>query len=695
MTTLDTWYANRSTGEVAPFKLSCYDPSKPEPKPSTFLMLMKKGKDDPPWSAALDESEKLRFSISPEVLATTDAAASVIISKTISDTEFAKELTRRYNRSARALLRAENASAKQELSNEAGAYLHDTADLILRNGPSAVTVAAYNRMAGQYIRLCRSVPAHLQRTDSIIADALVSSVRRMGDKIKLGIDLRLALTQSSHNLWKTQSAIRFVLSEHQLEDAQNALSVNGGLALASTSHDPRKNEAGKRERITEWYPELGKCRHCNKNGHLNRDCPTWKKDKDKAKKTADKEKADAAKGDAGHAKLSHGAQLAEFEHTDYTVAPPNCDTEIDIAAFLGGGSQIIELSEPSSGRAHSLVATATAPTRQLVQPNSDDESDQPDQAAISTPKQPAYSPPHTRLNDRLGSRPASGAVPTPLTLTLPAPAATLLSPTLAESTPDEQEPAPQPVVVYEHGDHSRPMADELSMYVITTSTTPGVFYGTFQRPDMLCSIVNGVTPPAGMPATKKIKGSDFATATTVCQRFGIAPVFRGPWTVPDFAGISVGDTITLDAVKAAQAAALAAPAPAAPPPTEDGRDGAEPPPWAHGVRPHKVISVASDADDSGDVTSDDDRDETDLSRAPNGARGGHQITFRLERNEKPPAGSRLVTTDDDGSRTYLYWGNLYRSPPTRLRPRQRDTEPPSSSNFWLGVYPQRSTSSHF
>ena len=274
MQSLDTWYASRAEGEVAPFKLNCYDPSKPDPKPSTFLTLMKKGKDDPPWSPALDDSEKLRFSISPEVLATADAAASVIISKTISDTEFAKELTRRYNRSARALLRAENASAKQELSNEAGGYLHDTADLILRNGPAAVSVAAYNRMAGQYIRLCRSVPAHLQRTDSVIADALVSSVRRMGDRIKLGVDMRLALTQSHHNLWKTQSAIRFVLSENQLEDAQNALSINGGLALAVSGHDPRKSEAGKRERITEWTPELGKCRHCNKNGHLNRDCPT-------------------------------------------------------------------------------------------------------------------------------------------------------------------------------------------------------------------------------------------------------------------------------------------------------------------------------------------------------------------------------------------------------------------------------------
>ena len=43
MQALDTWYATRAEGEVAHFKLNCYDPSTPEPKPPTFLTLMKKG----------------------------------------------------------------------------------------------------------------------------------------------------------------------------------------------------------------------------------------------------------------------------------------------------------------------------------------------------------------------------------------------------------------------------------------------------------------------------------------------------------------------------------------------------------------------------------------------------------------------------------------------------------------------------
>ena len=111
-------------------------------------------------------------------------------------------------------------------------------------------------------------------------------------------------------------------------------------------------------------------------------------------------------------------------------------------------------------------------------------------------------------------------------------------------------------------------------------------------------------------------------------------------------------------------------------------DGPSPPPdWARGVKPHHVLSVADEADESGGVTSDEDRDEADLSRAPRGARRGLQITFRLERGEKPPTGSRLVATDEDGSRTYLYWGNLYK--PAAPVPKRPADSP--SSGFWLGV----------
>ena len=672
MKALDAWHVNRSEGEAPPFTLSFYDPSKPSDKPPTFLTLMKKDKDDPPWSSTLDDSEKLRFSIAPEVLSTADAAGAVIISDTISDKEFAQELTRRYNRSARALLRAEYASAKEQLSDEAGSFLHDTADLILRNGPSAVSVSAYNRMAGQYLRLCRSVPDHLQRTDAILADALAASVRRLGDKVKLALELKIALSSAKKNLYKTQSAIRYVLTEQQLEDAQNALSVGGGLALASTGTDPKKTDAGHRERIEAWTPSLGKCRHCNKNGHLNRDCPTWKKEKIKKKEkdTSDTPRA----GEAGKALLCHGgASATEVEHYDYTVGAPSCDTEVDIAAFLGGGSQIIDFSEPAAGRAHALVATAGAPIAKhvvsepsdLVQPDSGDDDESlavaPRAASLLTAEQAnAASVAIANLAARRNQQPHADSAERAVGA--------------AEATA-----MPAPAVVYQRGPHARPNDDELSMYVITTSTTPGIFYGTFQRPDMLCSIVNGITPPAGTPAAKKIKGADFAAAVTVCSRFGIPPIFRGPWTVAGFSCFNIGDVVTSAAVATAQAqsrdnAVLDDTAAA------DDSSGPSPPPeWARGVKPRQILNVADEADESSDVTSDDDRDEADLSRAPRGARGGRQITFRLERGEKPPAGSRLVATDADGSRSYLYWGNLYKSAAPNPSP------PPSSSSFWLGV----------
>jgi len=130
------------------------------------------------------------------------------------------------------------------------------------------------------------------RTDATIAEALSSAVKRLGNNIKITVEVRLETQHARQNLWRTQSVLRQVLSEFQLTDAQDNLNEYTNTALYAGRSDrsdpvPPKADAPRRERVKEWTAELGNCRFCGKPGHLNRDCTspkkkTWKKKKDEA-----------------------------------------------------------------------------------------------------------------------------------------------------------------------------------------------------------------------------------------------------------------------------------------------------------------------------------------------------------------------------------------------------------------------------
>ena len=88
MRILDAWHSTRNADESPPFTLSFYDPSKPSDIPPSFDAIIKAEKEESKKLPALNDSEKLRFTISPEVLSSADSAASVIIAKTITDKDF-------------------------------------------------------------------------------------------------------------------------------------------------------------------------------------------------------------------------------------------------------------------------------------------------------------------------------------------------------------------------------------------------------------------------------------------------------------------------------------------------------------------------------------------------------------------------------------------------------------------------------
>jgi hypothetical protein len=249
-------HAASTTGEAPPFQLGIYDPAnKSGSTPETFATFLaaESANADP----KLTDDEKLRFTIAPETIAAADSMAAVAIQKSIEDVDFARALVRRHNRSGRNILRSEHDLSKKELSDGAGAFLHKTADLIIRAGPAAISVAAYNRMAGQYLRICRSVPNHLRRGDAVLADALAASVKRLSPDVSNSLEIKLELRSAKSNIWRTEREIRATLSEHQLTDAHDSDIPGTGLF---GGHDPKKGNAYSGP-PTVWKPELGNCRY--------------------------------------------------------------------------------------------------------------------------------------------------------------------------------------------------------------------------------------------------------------------------------------------------------------------------------------------------------------------------------------------------------------------------------------------------
>ena len=196
---LDQWHRAAGPLDQPPFSLQSYVPSKDrsESYSSTSaadLVALGMKADD---IISLNDTEKTRFVVSPEVIAATDRAAGILISNTIADEDYARQLLARHGHSGRTLMRRESKSAKSELSDDAAAYIHEVADLTLRRGLNEISVSSFNKVAGAYIRLCKSVPDTLARSDGFMAEALAGAVRRLSPEIRATLQVTIKVPNAT------------------------------------------------------------------------------------------------------------------------------------------------------------------------------------------------------------------------------------------------------------------------------------------------------------------------------------------------------------------------------------------------------------------------------------------------------------------------------------------------------------------
>ena len=216
----------------------------------------------------------------------------------------------------------------------------------------------------------------------------------------------------------------------------------------------------------------------------------------------------------------------------------------------------------------------------------------------------------------------------------------LLTPTSASGTAHETSAeAPAAPIIYVRGSHAPPPLEDRLVYIVTTSDTPGIYCGTFNAPDLISTVVNGIAPRPGIPACKRVKGG-IVDAATRCRALGVKPILRGPWIPTEIsacdATVCVGDDLS----------------------------NWKPPPSA----------------------ADDDSDD-EAAPAKHIEYGGNGPPRRLRAGSEPPSGAEFVDYDPNGAEIYALDDTRYIIPPAPPPPVEQRPTPPTGgrASFWLGV----------
>eukprot|EP00965_Chrysotila_dentata_P114608 3787929-Pleurochrysis_carterae.AAC.1 len=84
-------------------------------------------------------------------------------------------------------------------------------DSLLLKGLAEASVTEFNALHHAFARLNRSLPAHAQLGDALIAKKLWSVVRRLSELINTILDVKLVMKNATGNLPLTLATIREVL----------------------------------------------------------------------------------------------------------------------------------------------------------------------------------------------------------------------------------------------------------------------------------------------------------------------------------------------------------------------------------------------------------------------------------------------------------------------------------------------------
>eukprot|EP00965_Chrysotila_dentata_P157744 5210801-Pleurochrysis_carterae.AAC.1 len=157
-------------------------------------------------------------------------------------------------------------------------------DFFLLKGLAEASVTEFNALHHAFARLNRSLPAHAQLGDALIAEKLCSVVRRLSESINTILDVKLVMKNATGNLPLTLATIREVLSDFEAREMRRNIELDKPQGRAFVAKqmgkedrsksppprdrnkrgDPARNTPNKKSKAASgpWTNRFTKCRHC-------------------------------------------------------------------------------------------------------------------------------------------------------------------------------------------------------------------------------------------------------------------------------------------------------------------------------------------------------------------------------------------------------------------------------------------------
>eukprot|EP00965_Chrysotila_dentata_P136171 4502078-Pleurochrysis_carterae.AAC.2 len=159
--------------------------------------------------------------------------------------------------SGRELIRLLVTEAKAS-SPSAGLAIESMMDSLLLKGLSEASLTEFNALHHAFTRLNRSLPAHSQLGDALIAEKLGAVVRRLSESINTILDVKLVMKGATGNLPLMLVTTREVLSAFEAREIRRNIELDRpqdrGFVAKQTGKDDRPKSPPPRDRNERGDP---------------------------------------------------------------------------------------------------------------------------------------------------------------------------------------------------------------------------------------------------------------------------------------------------------------------------------------------------------------------------------------------------------------------------------------------------------
>ena len=387
-----------------------------------------------------------------------------------------------------------------------GQDIEDEFNRIEREGIGNVSVTSFNSFKSELNVERKALPPDRAITDGIFANKLITAVRALGPFIANRLDIELRVANARGDLALTTTSIVTILSAAETDARKEA-----ARALAARPDAPRNDRGdrpdGDRGPRPDWVPSKGRCPRC---------------------KTIDR------KGEKGN----------KYKGNHWSANCPNKDeadrlrAQRDSAAQAQAPAAAPAAAPPPSGQGRgNLVASGEDDSCSECE---DDDKEEAAAAAFFTKGKTslvnleALTDPEAILEAVRGTGDTEGR-------------SNMVRPLTSDDEQEEQSARPPPGWFDGNADQTGSInaanaeaTGTLRLYLLPTGPIAGIYYGTWNAPDNIRLLSEGVPAPPGRPVCKRFNSIE--TAVDAAHTMGMEQAFyKGPHIHPDFPTLAIGD----------------------------------------------------------------------------------------------------------------------------------------------------------